>query len=158
MNKTIVSGYLANNPNVNYNGKVGFMTIAVKRPYPYNLNQNGEKVTDFLTLKFIGEHKVDFARKYLSKGMRILVEGSTCRDKDQSQDKEYNFIIVDNCQFMQKKSENTKKLQESNYENYNQEIESNNNLYTPENNGCNNSLVRSEFIPISESEYNDLPF
>ena len=46
MNKTIVSGYLVNNLNVNYNGKVGFMTIAVKRPYPYNLNQNGEKVTD----------------------------------------------------------------------------------------------------------------
>lgn len=78
MNKTIISGRLTKDPVmkiIQSNGKdvlVARFVLAVQRRF----KQNGEYLTDFIPCVAFGSN-AEFAEKYLSKGIKIIVEGRT---------------------------------------------------------------------------------
>lgn len=85
-------------------GKTGMGTIAVARPYPYDKDKDGNKVTDFLTFKIIGEKQCSSAANYLKKGTSIEIQGITCRDSWKDKDgnwRESNYIMVTEWGFTQ---------------------------------------------------------
>lgn len=107
MNNGTYIGRLSKNFAASQSGKSGLGTIAVDRPYPFNKDKDGNKVTDFLTIKIIGEDKVKRAAQYLKKGVKIAVIGVTCRDTekdDQGNWKEYNYIMVIDWEFAESKA------------------------------------------------------
>ena len=97
------------------NGKTGTTTGACARPYPFNKGKDGKEQTDFLTLKFIGEKNVDRAVKYLTKGVKVAIQGIVCRDawKDGEDYKEFNYIIVQNWEFCESKNAKSEDAGES---------------------------------------------
>lgn len=68
MNKITISGRLTRDTEVK-SDKLATNCVAVDEGYGQN------KTTQFFNLKFLGEKKVDFATKYLSKGKGVLIEG-----------------------------------------------------------------------------------
>lgn len=87
-------------------GKVGMGTVAVDRPYPFNKDQDGKQVTDFLNIKIIGEKNVNRAADYLKKGTKIAFQGHTFRDTYKDKDgnwKESNYIMVTTWEFAESK-------------------------------------------------------
>ena len=107
MNFTLLSGRGTKDLNVASNGKTATWSFAVDRPYPFNKDQDGNKVTDFFALKFIGEKSVERAKQYLGKGVKVSVRGIACRDtwKDGNDYKEYNYIIVQEWEFSESKKD-----------------------------------------------------
>lgn len=103
MNVVILSGRMSRDLNVN--GKTATGTIAVTRPFPFGKDKDGNDITDFLMLKFIGEKNVERAEKYLLKGVKIDVRGIVCRDswQDDGEWKEFNYIIVQEWEFAESK-------------------------------------------------------
>ena len=105
MNNVNIIGRITKDVKASENGKTATAIIAASRPFPFNKGKDGKETTDFLTLKFIGEKNVDRATKYLTKGIKIAVNGIVCRDswKDGEEFKEFNYIIVQNWEFCESK-------------------------------------------------------
>ena len=105
MNHIILLGRLTKDTELNDSGKVAMNSIAVDR----NLKDaNGNKVTDFINVKWLGEAKAQFAWKYLTKGMKILIEGSLCIDryKDQNGNSRSScYVRVDDTEFAESKKQ-----------------------------------------------------
>lgn len=108
MNKVIISGFISKEIKPNDTNKVGTATIAVKRPYPFNKDANGNQVTDFFNLRFLGEKTVTRAAQWLSVGASVIVEGVSCRDTWKDQEgkwRENNYVMVLNWEFQTAKKD-----------------------------------------------------
>ena len=107
-NKVILVGRLTADPIVKYttdNTPVSSFTLAVDRGYSKN-SQSGNSNVDFIPIEAWRE-RADFASKYLTKGMLVLVEGKLVIRKwtDQSGNKRtFANVRADRIQFMEKKA------------------------------------------------------
>lgn len=99
MNQIIVSGRVSK--EISVKGKVGYITLANDREYPFNKDQNGNKVSNYLTLKVLGEKNIERAQKWLVKGTAIIVTGHYFRDtwKAGNEYQEFNYILVEKWEF-----------------------------------------------------------
>lgn len=99
MNQIIVSGRVSK--EISVKGKVGYISLANEREYPFNKDQNGNKVSNFLTLKVLGEKNIERAQKWLVKGTAIIVTGHYFRDtwKAGNEYQEFNYILVEKWEF-----------------------------------------------------------
>jgi single-stranded DNA-binding protein len=104
MNQLVVSGRISK--EISVKGKVGYFTLANDRDYPYNKDQNGNKVSNFLTCKIIGEKRIEMAQKQLTKGTAVIVAGHYFRDswKSGNEYKEFNYVMVERYEFQQGKA------------------------------------------------------
>ena len=104
MNITLISGRVTK--EVTVKGKTGTFTLANDRDYPFNKDQNGNKVTNFITCKVIGEKNVERAAQYLTKGTAIIVRGYYFRDtwKEDGAYKEFNYVLVEKWEWQAGKS------------------------------------------------------
>lgn len=155
MNQIIVSGRVSK--EISVKGKVGYITLANDREYPFNKDQNGNKVSNFLTLKFLGEKNIERARQWLVKGTAIIVTGHYFRDswKESNEYKEFNYIQVDKWEFQ------TGKATESNVD----EQEEATPQDQPQQQKSTEQKVESDAssegfmdVPDDDSLLNDLPF
>lgn len=75
MNKVMLIGRLTKEPDIRYSQDgtkaTALFGLAVQRDYK---NKNGQYDADFLSLVAYGK-SAEFAEKYLSKGMKVAVEG-----------------------------------------------------------------------------------
>ena len=86
--------------------KMGTGTVAIDRPFPFGKDKDNNQITDFLTIKIIGEDNAQRAEKYLLKGTKIAFTGITCRDTtkdDEGNWKEFNYIMVTGWEFAESK-------------------------------------------------------
>lgn len=106
MNNWVGMGRLTGDLKTSNSGKMATGTIAVDRPFPFGTDKDGNKKTDFLVIRFIGEKVVERSLKFLNKGKKIVVRGIVCRDtwKDGDTYKEYNFVIVQDWEFAESKN------------------------------------------------------
>ena len=101
MNKVIIIGNLANDPEVRTaqsGNSVCNFRLAVQRRMP---NQQGVREADFLNIVAF-RHTADFCARYLTKGTRIAVEGSIQNRSYDAQDGSKRYIteiIADNIEF-----------------------------------------------------------
>lgn len=104
MNQLVVSGRVSK--EISVKGKVGYFTLANDRDYPYGKDQNGNKVSNFLTCKIIGEKRIEMAQKQLTKGTAVIVAGHYFRDswKSGNEYKEFNYVMVERYDFQQGKA------------------------------------------------------
>lgn len=111
MNKIIVTGNLARDPEVRYtqSGKaVATFSLAVSRGWK-NKSDNQQPSADFFNI-VAWEKTADFCGKYLAKGSRILVEGRLQSRSYEAQDgsKRYTVeIIAENIEFAGAKNPNS---------------------------------------------------
>lgn len=149
MNQLIVSGRVSK--EISVKGKVGYLTLANDRDYPFNKDQNGNKVSNFLTLKILGEKNISRAQQYLTKGTAIIVTGHYFRDswKDNNgQYQEFNYVLVEKWEFqVGKANEQTEQGQ------YTQNVEETSEQGNPE-------PAPEGFINVTTGgdEFSDLPF
>lgn len=109
MNNATIVARATKNFEANQTGKQGTGTVACDRPYPYNKDREGNKVTDFLNIKIIGENQVERAVQYIKKGTKIVIRGSVFRDTWKDNDgnwKEFNYIMVQEWEFAESKGTN----------------------------------------------------
>lgn len=104
MNKVILSGFLANNPESRTTVS-GVTTctfrLAVQRRFA---NKDGNRESDFLTI-VCWRQTADFASRYLLKGRRVAVEGSIQTRSYDAQDGSKRYvteIIADNIEALDK--------------------------------------------------------
>ena len=91
MNKVFLSGNLTRDAEVRYSqsGKAfARMGIAVNRPF------SKEKVTDFFNMTAFGK-TAEFCGRYMTKGARVLVEGSIQTDNYDSKDGNKVYSVND---------------------------------------------------------------
>lgn len=106
MNKVILIGRLCDNPNISVSGakqtKIARYRLAVDRKYK---GQNGERNADFIGCVAFGKN-ADFAEKYLTKGLKIAVEGhiQTGSYKKDDNTTVYTFdVVVESHEFCESK-------------------------------------------------------
>ena len=107
MNNGNYIGRMTKDFSLSQSGKLGTGTVAVDRPFPFNKDSEGNQITDFLTIKIIGEDKAKRAEQYLTKGTKIGFTGITCRDTSQDNEgnwKEFNYIMVTGWEFAESKA------------------------------------------------------
>lgn len=107
MNNGNYIGRMAKDFSLSSSGKQGVGTVAVDRPFPFGKDQDGKQITDFLTIKIIGEDKAKRAEQYLLKGTKIGFTGITCKDTSNDGEgnwKEYNYILVTGWEFAESKN------------------------------------------------------
>ena len=107
MNNGNYIGRMTKDFSLSSSGKQGIGTVAVDRPFPFGKDQEGNQITDFLTIKIIGEDKAKRAEQYLLKGTKIGFTGITCKDTSNDGEgnwKEYNYILVTGWEFAESKS------------------------------------------------------
>lgn len=105
MNSVNLIGRLVKDTEANTTGKVAMNTIAVDSEFK---DQNGNKQTDFINVRWLGEQRANFAMQYLKKGIKIGVTGSlTVKNyTDKNGDKKsITYVTVDKTAFCEKKSE-----------------------------------------------------
>ena len=103
MNHIILLGRLTKETELNTSGKIATNSIAVDRRLK---DANGNKVTDFINLRWLGESKARFAKEYLTKGVKVCIEGNLCIDqyKDSNGNpKSAVYVLVDNTEFAESK-------------------------------------------------------
>jgi single-strand DNA-binding protein len=108
MNKTILMGRLARDPEIRYSAgaerkAVANFVLAVDRKY----KKDGEKTADFIPCTAFGK-SAEFVEKYLRKGIKIALEGHLNTDSYEKDGKTiYTWnIIVESMEFAEsKKSE-----------------------------------------------------
>ena len=106
MNKWIGIGRVCKDTELNTSGKVATNCIAVDRALK---DKDGNKVTDFINLRWLGEKRASFAQKYITKGMKIGVSGSLCIDNYKDKDGNYKqsvYVMVQEIDFCESKSAN----------------------------------------------------
>ena len=107
MNKVILSGNLARDPEVRYSqsGTAYARTaIAVSRPF----SKNSDTTTDFFNLTIFGK-QAEFCGRYLKKGSSVILEGRVENDNYEGKDgvKHYSVnIMVDHIEFAGSKRSN----------------------------------------------------
>ena len=109
MNKIILIGRLTRDPEMRYSQgenptAISRYTLAVNRPF----KQNGEQGTDFISCIAFG-NTAEFAEKYLSKGMRVAVEGriQTGSYTNREGQKVYTTdVVVERQEFLEKRADN----------------------------------------------------
>lgn len=106
MNKIILIGRTCKGTETNSSGKVATNSIAVDRALK---DKDGNKVTDFINLRWLGEKQAKFAQNYIGKGMKIGVSGSLCienyKDKD-GNSKQSVYVLVQETDFCESKGAN----------------------------------------------------
>lgn len=106
MNNGSYLGRMTKDFTISSSGKMGTGTVAVDRPFPFGKDKDENQITDFLTIKIIGEDKAKRAEQYLTKGTKIAFTGITCRDTskdDEGNWKEFNYIMVTGWEFAESK-------------------------------------------------------
>ena len=90
---------------MNTSGKVATNCIAVDRALK---DKDGNKVTDFINLRWLGEKKAKFAQNYIQKGTKIGVTGSLCIDnyKKDGENKQFVYVMVQETEFCESKGAN----------------------------------------------------
>lgn len=104
MNKVILIGRTTKDATIN--GKTATTSIAVDRILK---DKDGNKVTDFINLKWLGEKKTQFVEKYIFKGTKISVTGSLFVDNYTDKDgnkKQSVYVAVDETEFCESRSNN----------------------------------------------------
>lgn len=107
MNNGNYIGRMTKDFSLSSSGKQGIGTVAVDRPFPFGKDQEGNQITDFLTIKIIGGDKAKRAEQYLLKGTKIGFTGITCKDTSNDGEgnwKEHNYILVTGWEFAESKS------------------------------------------------------
>jgi len=101
VNKVILKGYLGDFQA--HSDKLLTSSIQVKKPFPTD-----DSKYDFISLKFLGETKVGFVTKHLSKGSEVLVTGrleqSRYTTKDGKNATSY-AVVVEEIEFCGSKTE-----------------------------------------------------
>ena len=106
MNKWIGIGRVCKDTELNTSGKVATNCIAVDRALK---DKDGNKVTDFINLRWLGEKQAKFAQNYIQKGTKIGVSGSLCIDNYKDKDgnsKQSVYVSVQDIDFCESKSAN----------------------------------------------------
>lgn len=97
MNKTIFMGRITKDPELRFVGSNNMaccnFTMAVDRSYR---KEGEEKQSDFIPIVVFGKLAENFVAKYLTKGLRILVEGrlQTKSWDDADGKKRYGYDII----------------------------------------------------------------
>lgn len=108
MNKIILIGRLTKDVEMHNsanNNAVARYTLAVNRPF----RKNGEQQADFLPCIAFGK-TAEFAEQYLSKGIRVAVEGrvQTGSYTNQEGQKVYTTdVVIERQEFLEKKAGNS---------------------------------------------------
>lgn len=105
MNQIVISGRVTK--EINVKGKVGYFTLANDRDYPFNKDQLGNKVDNYVTVKVLGEKNIERAQTYLKKKTAIIVTGHYFRDswKDKNGNyQEFNYVLCNKWEFQIGKS------------------------------------------------------
>lgn len=111
MNKVILMGRLARDPEVRYtaNGTcVATLTIATDRPVSRD-NAGSTPSADFIPC-VAWDRTAELAGNYLAKGRQVLVEGSNCTRRYESKDGTKRYVmevVIDRIEFIGSKSDNT---------------------------------------------------
>lgn len=105
MNKWIGIGRVCKDTELNTSGKVATNCIAVDRALK---DKDGNKVTDFINLRWLGEKQAKFAQNYIQKGTKIGVTGSLCIDnyKKDGENKQFVYVMVQETEFCESKGAN----------------------------------------------------
>ena len=105
MNKWIGIGRVCKDTELNTSGKVATNCIAVDRSLK---DKDGNKVTDFINLRWLGEKQAKFAQNYIQKGTKIGVTGSLCIDnyKKDGENKQFVYVMVQETEFCESKGAN----------------------------------------------------
>lgn len=105
MNKWIGIGRVCKDTELNTSGKVATNCIAVDRALK---DKDGNKVTDFINLRWLGEKQAKFAQNYIQKGTKIGVSGSLCIDnyKKDGENKQFVYVMVQETDFCESKGTN----------------------------------------------------
>ena len=105
MNKWIGIGRVCKDTELNTSGKVATNCIAVDRALK---DKDGNKVTDFINLRWLGEKQAKFAQNYIQKGTKIGVSGSLCIDnyKKDGENKQFVYVMVQETEFCESKGAN----------------------------------------------------
>lgn len=105
MNKICLIGRTCKETELNTSGKVATNCIAVDRALK---DKDGNKVTDFINLRWLGEKQAKFAQNYISKGTKIGVSGSLCIDnyKKDGENKQFVYVMVQETDFCESKGAN----------------------------------------------------
>lgn len=109
MNKVVLMGRLTRDPEVRYSQgdnamAVARYTLAVDRRY----HRDGDQTADFIPCVVFGKG-AEFAEKYLSQGMKIVVAGriQTGSYTNRSGEKVYTTdVVVEEQEFAESKNEN----------------------------------------------------
>ena len=106
MNRVILMGRLTKNPEIKYAGKDNDMAVArYTRAVNRRYKRDGEQEADFISCVTFGK-SAEFAKKYLRKGIRIVIGGriSTGSYKDKDGKTIYTTdVIVEEHEFAQNK-------------------------------------------------------
>ena len=111
MNKVILMGRLARDPEVRYtaNGTcVATLTIATDRPVSRD-NAGSAPSADFIPC-VAWDRTAELAGNYLAKGRQVLVEGSNRTRRYESKDGTKRYVmevVIDRIEFIGSKSDNT---------------------------------------------------
>ena len=116
MNKVVLMGRLTKDPEVKYTQSqnptaIARFSMAVDR----RVKKDGEPTADFINCVAFGKTG-EFIEKYFSKGMKMAVTGhiQTGSYDDKDGKKVYTTdVIVDNCEFVEKKDAQGEPKQES---------------------------------------------
>lgn len=103
MNNIVLMGRLTKETAVNTSGKIATNSIAVDRRFK---DANGNKVTDFFNVRWLGESRAKFAMNYLTKGMKVVVSGSMHVDQykdDQGNAKSFYYVLAEETEFAESK-------------------------------------------------------
>ena len=105
MNKWFGIGRVCKETELNTSGKVATNCIAVDRALK---EKDGNKVTDFINLRWLGEKQAKFAQNYIQKGTKIGVSGSLCIDnyKKDGENKQFVYVMVQETEFCESKGAN----------------------------------------------------
>ena len=105
MNIFVGVGRLVRDLEVSSSGKIAWSSVAIDRRMK---DQDGNKVTDFIPVRFLGERAVSTATRFLSKGTKISFEGelqiSQYKDKE-GNNKSQTYVVVNNWEFAESKSQ-----------------------------------------------------
>ncbi|MBQ7704391.1 MAG: single-stranded DNA-binding protein [Selenomonadaceae bacterium] len=108
MNKVILSGNLARDPEVRYSQSgtaYAKSAIAVNRPFSSKSNE-GQTTVDFFNFTVFGK-QAEFCGRYMKKGSSVIIEGRIENDnyEDKNGVKRYAVnIMVEHIEFAGKKS------------------------------------------------------
>lgn len=114
MDKWIGVGRTTKDIETNQTGKIGWTSLAVDRRLK---DQNGNKVTDFISIRFLGEKAVQRVKQYVPKGTKIIVtDGELWVDNytDKNGNRQSTtYIVVHEWEFAESKKASNSTVAES---------------------------------------------
>lgn len=160
MNKVILTGNLARDPEVRYtqSGKaVATFSMAVNRTWKKSTDAQAQQLTDFINI-VAWEKSAEFCGKYLSKGSRILVEGRIQSRSYEAQDGTKRYVtevVSENIEFAGAKRQDGG----GDAGNYGDGYSNNNNSRPPEPSygGGNNDMIDNSGMNNKDEDI-DIPF